>query len=143
MGGSGGSTVSQIDLSKLTAAAEERLKQLAKSGARLLFACETVDRKSLESHLSRSKVFNKGKIAVFDASEEATAQGEIEKCSSIIIFTDATKTAGFLDKIVETALAKKKQGIHARGQKDALIPSKAMAYRWPSLEWDKLEEMFK
>jgi hypothetical protein len=33
--------------------------------------------------------------------------------------------------------------IHAKAQDASLIPSKVMAYRWPSLIWEKLEAMFK
>jgi hypothetical protein len=143
VGGSSGGGLSRIDLSKLTKVAEERLKQLAQSGTRILFACETEDRKSLDSHLRRSKVFDIKKIAVFDAVAETAALAEIDKCSIVVVFTNAAKNCDFLDRIVEASFAKKKQGMHARAQDSSFIPSKAMAYRWPSLEWDKLEAMFK
>ena len=143
MGGSSGGGLSSIDLSKLTKIAEERLKQLAQSGTRILFACEKEDRKSLDSHLLRSKVFNKGKIAIFDASQEKAALAEIDNCSIIVAFTDAVQKAPFLDKIIEASLSKKKQGIHVKSKSNALIPSKATAYRWPSLDWEAFEAMFK
>lgn len=143
MGGSSGGGLSHIDLSKLTKVAEERLRQLAQSGTRILFTCETEDRKSLESHLARSKVFDKNKIVVFDASAEQSSISEIDKSSVVIIFTNTTRKCDFLDRMVEACLLKKKQGIHAKAQDASLIPSKAMAYRWPSLDWSALEEMFK
>lgn len=143
MGGSSGGGLSQIDLSKLTKVAEDRLKQLAQSGTRILFVCEAEDRKSLDSHLARSKVFDRKKIAVFDSSQEDAAFGEIDRCSIVVVFTNAAQKCGFLDRAVEASFAKKKQGIHAKAQENSLIPSKAMAYRWPSLDWEKLEAMFK
>jgi hypothetical protein len=144
MGGSSGGGPSQIDLSKLTKVAEDRLKQLAQSGTRILFACETEDLKSLKSHLARSsKVFDPKKFVVFDSAAGSAAMAEIDKCSIVIVFTDATKNSGFIDQVVEASLAKKKQGIHAKAQDASLIPSKVMAYRWPSLIWAKVEEMFK
>ena len=143
MGGSSGGGLSRIDLSKLTKVAEDRLKQLAQSGTRILFVCEAEDRKSLNSHLARSKVFDPKKIAVFDSSNEAGTVAEIDKCSIVVVFTNDAKKCGFLDRIVETSFGKKKQGVHAKAQDNSLIPSKAMAYRWPSLDWEKLEAMFK
>ena len=143
MGGSSGGGLSRIDLSKLTKIAEDRLKQLAQSGTRILFVCEAEDRKSLDSHLARSKVFDPKKIATFDSDDERGALDEIDRCSVIVVFTNTAKKCDFLDRVVETALAKKKQGVHAKAQENSLIPSKAMAYRWPSLDWEKLEEMFK
>jgi hypothetical protein len=144
MGGSSGGGLSQIDLSKLTKVAEDRLKQLAQSGTRILFACEKEDLKSLESHLARSsKVFDPKKIVVFDSSAGPAAMAAIDKCSIVIVFTDVAKSSAFIDQVVEASLAKKKQGIHAKAQDASLIPSKVMAYRWPSLIWEKLEAMFK
>jgi predicted RNA-binding protein with PIN domain len=105
--------------------------------------CEAGDRQSLDSHLARSKVFDPKKIAVFDSDNEPAALAEIDKCSVIIVFTNAAQKCDFLDRVVETSLAKKKQGVHAKAQDNSLIPSKAMAYRWPSLDWEKLEAMFK
>jgi hypothetical protein len=143
MGGSSGGGLSSIDLSKLTQAADERLKQLAQTGTRILFACEKEDRKSLDSHLARSKVFDPKKYDVFDSSSEAAALEEIAKCSIVVVFTDSVDKASFLDRVAEASLAKKKQGIHAKAKDNSLIPSKVMAYRWPSLDWKKVEEIFK
>lgn len=144
MGGSSGGGLSHIDLSKLTRIAEDRLRQLAQSGTRILFACEKQDSSSLTSHLARSaKVFDPKKIVVFNSDQEAAAMSEIDKCSIIIVFTNVASAAPFLDKLVEACLAKKKQGVHAKGQDSSLIPSKVMAYRWPSLPWDKVQAMFK
>jgi hypothetical protein len=80
---------------------------------------------------------------VFDSTAEKAAFAEVDKCSVVVVFTNVAKKCDFLDRIAETALAKKKQGIHAKAQQGSFIPSKVMAYRWPSLEWEKLEEMFK
>lgn len=141
MGGGGGGS-SGLDLSKLTQAAEDRLKQLAETGTRLMFACEGVDRKALDSHLARSKVFNRSKISIFDSKQRAAALDEIEKVNVVIVFTADATSSPFLDQIVEASLGKKRQGIHAKATEDSLIPTKATAYRWPSLTWDRLEKMF-
>lgn len=143
MGGSGGGGPTSIDLSKLTKAAEDRLRQLAQTGTRILFACEKEDRKALDSHLARSKVFQAKNITTVDLNNQAGALEAVDNCSVVIVFTDGAAKADFLDKVVETALAKKKQGIHVKSNDKSLIPSKALAYRWPSLDWEKLEEMFK
>src|ERR1700759_4772961 len=123
MSGSSGGGLSQIDLSKLTKIAEERLKKLAPAGTRILFACEAEDRKSLDSHLARSTVFDPKKIVIVDSGKAEGALAEIDKCSVIVVFTNTAQKCSFLDQVVEAALAKKKQGIHARGQQNSLIPS--------------------
>jgi hypothetical protein len=143
MGGSGGGGPTSIDLSKLTQAAEERLKQLAKTRTKILFACEKEDRKALDSHLARSKVFSPKDITVVDSGQKTEALNAIDGCSIIIVFTDSVQKADFLDQIIESSLVKKKQGIHVKAKDKSLIPSKALAYRWPSLDWEKLETMFK
>jgi predicted RNA-binding protein with PIN domain len=143
MGGSSGGGLSSIDLSKLTKVAEDRLRQLAQTGTRILFACEKEDRKALDSHISRSKVFDKKNIAIFDSTQSAEALREIDKCSVVVVFTDVAQTTDFLNQVAEASLQKKKQGIHAKAHDKSSIPSKVMAYRWPSLDWDKVEAMFK
>ena len=139
-GGSGG--LSSIDLSKLTDAAEQRLRQLAQAGTHILFACELEDHKALTSHLVRSKVFDPKKYDVTDASEGKTYDALVDKSSIVVVFTDNAKNTTFLDEVVESAFQKKKQGIHAKSKQGCQIPAKATAYRWPSLLWEKLEEMF-
>jgi hypothetical protein len=139
-GGSGG--VSRIDLSKLTGAAEQRLRQLAQAGTHILFACEVGDRKALDSHLKRSKVFDSKKYDVIDSSKGKAYEPLVDKSSVVVVFTDDAQQTAFLDDIVERALQKKKQGVHAKTKEAAQIPVKATAYRWPSLLWEKFEEMF-
>jgi hypothetical protein len=139
-GGSGG--ISSIDLSKLTSAAEERLKQLAQAGTHILFACEAADRKALDSHLARSTIFDGKKCDVTDGSAGEAYKGLMVKSSIVIAFTDGTRNTEFLDQIIELAFQAKKQGIHAKANDNSKIPAKASAYRWPSLLWDKVEKMF-
>jgi len=143
MGGGGGGTISSIDLSKLTNAAEERLKQLAQSGTRILFVCERGDRKALDSHLKRSQVFDPSKYSVLDASDGDAYFESLKKASVLIVFTDETDVTAYVDAVVEAAFQGKKQGLHAKAKDVSRIPSKISAYRWPSLSWPMIEEMFK
>src|ERR1700751_1652559 len=122
MGGSGGGGPTSIDLSKLTKAAEDRLRQLAQTRTRILFACEKEDRKALDSHLARSKVFQPTDITVIDADDKAHTVKAVHYSSVFIVFTDAVQKADFLDQVVETALAEKKQGIHVKSKDKSLIP---------------------
>lgn len=142
MGGDGGSNISSVDLSKLTGAAEERLRQLAQSGTHILFVCETEDRKALESHLKRSKVFDPKKYTILDASTGKVFEDHLGKTSVVIAFTDEARKTQYLDGVIETVFQSKKQGLHAKAKDISHIPSKASAYRWPSLIWSKVEEMF-
>jgi hypothetical protein len=140
--GGGSSGVSGVDLSKLTGAAEQRLRQLAQAGTHILFASEEEDRKSLDSHLKRSKVFDSKKYDVTDSSKGDDYMRLLDKSSVVVVFTDNTQQTAFLDDVIEQALGKRKQGIHAKTKETARIPVKATAYRWPSLVWEKFEEMF-
>lgn len=128
-------------LGKLTQAAENRLKELSKQGTRILFACEIVDRKALDSHISASKVF-KDKVSVFDAAAKDSALKNIDSSSVIIVFTDHADKADFLDEIVSAAAKAKKQGIHGKSMGTSLIPTMVSARRWSSLQWVELERMF-
>lgn len=143
MGGSSGGGLSQVDLSKLTRMAEDRIRQLAQSGTQILFACEADDRKALEAHLDRSKVFDPKKYVLVDSSAGDSATAKIDKVSMVIVFTESTKKTSFLDGIIQSTVRKKKQGVHGKGKSNSLIPPQATALRWPSLEWSKLEEIFK
>jgi len=60
----------------------------------------------------------------------------------VVVFTAEAKDTTYLDRIVERTLELKKQGVHAKAADDSNIPAKATAYRWPSLRWSKLEDMF-
>lgn len=141
MGGNS-SGVSSADVSRLTSAAEKRLKQIAEGGTRVLFACEVADRKALNSHLARTKVFDLSKSDVTDSSEDNRYQTLLPKASLVVVFTDAAEKCSFLDEVVELSFRERKQGVHSKAHDGSRIPSKATAYRWPSLLWEKLEEMF-
>lgn len=140
--GGGSSGVSRIDLSKLTGAAEQRLRQLAQAGTHILFACEIEDRRALDSHLKRSKVFDPKKYDVTDSSRGNGYAPLLDRSSVVVVFTDDVQQTAFLDDVVEHALQKKKQGVHAKTKEASIIPVKATAYRWPSLLWENFEEMF-
>jgi hypothetical protein len=99
---------------------------LAQTETRILFACEKEDRKALDSHLARSKVFQPKDITVVDSNDKPGALKAVDDCSVVIAFTDAALKADFLDQVVETALAKKKQGIHVKSKDKSLILSMAI-----------------
>ena len=142
MGGGGSSTVSRIDLSQLTKAAEERLKKLSAATGGILFACEASDLKTLTSHLQRSEVFKKSKYSVVSSDKPDSVTSQIARHSIVVAFTADASTSDFLNSIAEETLRQKKQGIHARAAPKSMIPAKVMAYRWPSLLWSEVEALF-
>jgi hypothetical protein len=139
-GGSGGSY--SIDLSELTAAAGERIREIVESGVKVLFVSENGDLVSLRSHLVRSQVFTNGSYEVLASTDIEEFRRRIESFNVVVAFTNIAKDFGFLNEVADVVLVKRKQGIHARAISDASIPAKISAYRWPSLSWEKLEEMF-
>jgi hypothetical protein len=143
MGGSGGGGgFSSSDMSKMQEAADARLKALASKSTKVLFVCETVDRKSLNSHLARSKAFKKGRVAVIDASEANKIDNELDSSTFLVAFTDDTKSAAFIDTVIDKVLVRKIGGVHVQSHSKAFIPSKITAYRWRSITWDELEAIF-
>jgi hypothetical protein len=144
MGGSGGSGgFSSSDMSRMQEAAEARLKALASKSTKVLFVCEDVDKKSLESHLARSRVFKKDRITVIVGSQSNNVDTAIDSTTFLVAFTNETKDAPFIDSVIDKAHVKKIGGVHVRSHSKSFIPSKITAYRWPSITWDELEAIFK
>ena len=130
-------------MTKIQEAAEARLKTLASKSTKVLFVCEAVDRKSLDSHLAKSQVFPKGRAAVVDGSQPGQIDAQLDSSTFLVTFTNQTKNAPFIDVVVDKALVKKIGVVHVLAQTGALIPSKITAYRWRSITWDELEAIFK
>ncbi len=140
-GGGSGGEVTRIDLTQLTAAAEERLRQISTQGAKILLACERVDRRALDVQLNGSTALKDERITVCDSSAAETALQSVKNCSVVVAFTAEAIDTQFLNSIAEAALTSKKQGIHVRGREGAVIPSKVLAYRWASMTWGELEQI--
>jgi hypothetical protein len=143
MGGSGGGGLSHSERNLLSEAAEKRLRELAANSTRVLFACESVDRKVMDSLLKGSRIFKGTRFSVVDGSSGVDAAGsQLNNSSVLIVFTNETDDAGFLNSVIDEALLRKVRGMHARGSADSIIPSKVTAYRWPSMNWPELEALF-
>jgi hypothetical protein len=142
-GGGGGSGISSSDMSKLQQAADERLRILASNSTRVLFVCETTDRASLDAHIAASKVFRNDRLAVLDGSRASAADELIGSSTFLVVFTDAATNTRFLDAIIDKALVKKMGAVHVKSQPKSPIPSKVTAYRWRSITWAELEEIFR
>jgi hypothetical protein len=143
MGGGGANSNYRIDISKLSDAANERIKSLADQGSYLLFVCDRECRRSLDSHLARSPSLVNTKHAVRDSSEQEMALQELDKCSAVIAFAADTSSEAFLNVMADAATLRGKRGILVRATSDAIIPSKIVSVRWPSLTWQELEEIFR
>ncbi len=124
----------------------ERLKQnfkaIASKSTKVLFVCEAVDKKSLESHLARSKVFPKERTVVIASDQANQVEAAFDSTTFLVVFTNEAKAAPFIDSVIDRALAKKISGVHVKAQPKSLAPSKATAYRWRSLTWEELEAIF-
>jgi hypothetical protein len=142
-GGGGGSGISPSDMSKLQQAADERLRILASNSTRVLFICETIDRASLEAHIAASEVFKRDRLAVLDGSQSDDADRLVASSTFLVVFTDAATNTRFIDTIIDKALVKKMGSVHVKSQPRSSIPSKVTAYRWRSITWAELEEIFR
>ena len=142
MGGSGGGGFSSSEAEQVQKAAEARLKAIASNSTRVLFVCEAVDTKSLESHLARSKAFAEGRTIVIDSVRANQVDAALERATFLVVFTNVAKATQFIDSVIDKALAKKISGVHVKAQPKSLAPSKATAYRWRSLTWEELEAIF-
>jgi hypothetical protein len=142
MGGGGGGGFSQSDADQVQKAAEARLKAIASKSTKVLFICEAIDKKSLESHLARSKAFPKERIEVIDSSQANKVDAALDAVTFVVAFTEEAKSASFIDSVVDKVLIKKIYGVHVKAQPKSLVPSKISAYRWRSITWDELEAIF-
>ncbi|MGB7866537.1 MAG: hypothetical protein WCF74_24320 [Candidatus Sulfotelmatobacter sp.] len=107
MGGSGGGGgFSPSDAAQVQKAAEARLKNIASKSTKVLFICETIDRKSLESHLEQSKVFPKSRTVVIDGGKANTIDAALDSTTFLVPFT----------------------GVHVKAQPKSLVPAKVSAY---------------
>jgi hypothetical protein len=144
MGGSGGSGgFSSGDMSKIQAAAEERLRALASKSTKILFLCEAVDKSALESLLSKSTVFSNERVIVVDSGEAVKLDGALDGISFFVCFTDTATSTSFIDAAIDKAMAKKIGGVHVKAKSKSIIPSKISAYRMRSVTWRELETIFK
>jgi hypothetical protein len=144
MGGSGGGgSFSSSDMSRMQEAIEARLKALASKSTKILFICEQTDRRSLDSHLTRSRVFHPDRIAVLDSTQSSQADAQLDENTFLVAFTNDAKSTPFIDATIDKALVKKIGGVHVQAHPGAFIPSKITAYRWRSITWDELELIFK
>ena len=144
MGGSGGGgSFSSADMSKIQHAAEERLKALASKSTKVLFVCETTDKQSLEVLLAKSSAFTSGRAVVIDASDANKVDAVLDDASFLVCFTDATKSAPFIDSAIDKAMVKKIGGVHVKANSKSIIPSKISAYRMRSITWRELEAILK
>lgn len=144
MGGSGGGgSFSSSDMQRIQTAAEERLKALASKSAKVLFICESTDRKSLEAQLKKSTIFKKDRVIVIDASEAAKVDELLDSATFLVAYTDAASSTAFIDGTIDKALVKKIGCVHVKANSKALIPAKITAYRMRSITWRELESIFK
>jgi hypothetical protein len=141
-GGGGGGGFSQSDAEQVQKAAEDRLKAIASQSTKVLFVCEAVDKKSLETLLAQSKVFSNNRFIVVDSSQANTIDAALVNATFLVAFTDQTKATPFIDSAIDKAIAKRISGVHAKAQANSVVPSKVSAYRWRSVTWKELEAIF-
>jgi|SRR5579859_2095909 len=141
-GGSSGGGFSPSDAQQVQKAAEARLRDIASKSTKVLFVCEAADKRALESHLARSKVFPNDRTIIIDSSQASMVDAALDSTTFLVAFTDEAKSTPFIDSVIDKALVKKISGVHVKAQSKSLVPSKVSAYRWRSLTWDELEAIF-
>jgi len=142
-GSGGGGSFSSSDMAKIQEAAQERLRALASQSTRILFVCENMDKISLEALLAKSVAFPKDRYVLVDSAQGSKVDAALDNVSFIVCFTDATKSAPFIDNVIDKAMAKKIGGVHVKAHSKSVIPSKISAYRMRSITWRELELIFK
>jgi hypothetical protein len=134
---------SSADMDRMRQLAEARLRELASNSTKVLFACEDTDRKALDTLLTESKVLQKDRISVTDNSQAKDLEAAFAGITFLVVFTDKTKHASFIDTAIDKALDQKVRGLHVRATTASLIPPKVAAYRWRSFTWDEMQLLFK
>lgn len=143
MGGSGGGSYSPTDFADLERAILKRLKGVAKDANKIVFACEEADLGVLTTLMDRSGYFVGEKIEVACGTDASIYAELVENSQLLVTFTERATDCRFLNDMVEIAFSERKQGIHAKGNAGAQIPTKVLAYRWRSMSWDDLVELLR
>lgn len=139
MGGKSGGDFSNAALSELQKAAQDRLRQIASQSTKLLFVCEAVDRDSLDSHLRRSEqILERSKVCDGDSD---WSEDYLEGVTFSVVFTNKAKETSFIDRVIDRVILRRIGGVHVGGSAESVVPSKASAYRWQSINWHELEEL--
>lgn len=138
MGGNVGGSFSSGNFADLEQKIMERLRALAQSANKVLFACEEEDQRALLSHMRRSDFAVGDKVSIAIGPNVSAYAADIQALQLLVTFSDATLQCTFLDGLVEAAFRGQKQCIHVRAHPDAPIPSKVLAYRWRVMSWDEL-----
>jgi len=138
MGSGGPSTVSSRDFDELEKRIAARLGELVGAANRIVFACEELDLKSLTNHMTRSGLVDTTKAQIACGPDAARFLADLNAVQLLVTFTDLATSTAFLDAMAAAAFDAHKQGIHARAQPAALVPSKVRAYRWRAMSWDEL-----
>src|ERR1043166_5158007 len=138
---------SSTNMDRMRQLAEARLRELASNSTKVLFACEDTDRESLDALLADSKVLQKDRISVIDSAQAKAIDTALIGITFLVVFTDKTKHASFIDSTIDKALDKgltqRINGLHVKATSKSLTPSKVAAYRWRSLSWEEMELLFK
>ncbi len=138
MGGNIGGSFSSGAFDDLEKRIMERLRALAQSANKVLFACESEDQRALASHMARAGFQVGDKVAMAIGPDASTYASEVASAQLLITFSDSAPQCTFLDVLVEAAFRSQRQCIHVRAHSDASIPSKVLAYRWRVMSWDEL-----
>ena len=91
------------------------MRALASKSTKVLFICESPDKKSLEALLAKSNVFKSDRYIVIDASQGNKVDAALSDTTFLVCFTDATKASSFIDEVIDKAMAKKIGGVHVKG----------------------------
>src|SRR5690348_2167390 len=113
-GGGGGGGFSSTQAEQVQKAAEARLKAIASKSTKVLFVCEAVDKKSLQTRLSESKSFSPDRVVVLDSSQASEVDDQIVNASFLVAYTDEAKSTVFIDSVIDKALVKKITGVHVK-----------------------------
>lgn len=142
MGGSSGGSISTLDLTKITTAANERIQQAFARERKILFVCGESDRDQLLDIISKTGALKGIEFDVVVSATELTAE-KINDFSIVVGYVHVSTDHAAINSAVQIATEQKKTCLFVRSNDQSPMPQYVLQYRIRSLSWQELVELLR
>ncbi|WP_430251475.1 hypothetical protein [Neorhizobium sp. DAR64860/K0K1] len=134
MGGSSGGSISTLDLTKITSAANERIQQAFSRERKLLFVCGSSDTETLGDLISKTAALRGIEFEVLcDPSDAIDAK--ISDFNIVVSFVHSSTDHALINSVVQIAVAQKKTCLFVRHGDMSSVPQYVLQYRIRTFSW--------
>jgi len=142
MGGSSGGSISTLDLTKITTAANERIQQAFARERKILFVCGASDRDLLLDRISKTDALKGIEFDVVVDTTELTAE-KVADFAVVVSYVHASTDHAAINSAVQIATGQRKMCLFVRSNDQSPMPQYVLQYRIRSLSWQELVELLR